>query len=311
MDRLRIGYLSTMYHTSHILKHNKWVEEYISLEGCWNLFGTGPSMVEAFAADELDIGYIGLPPAMIGIGRGLPLVCIAGGHAEGTVMIARKGYRTARQDEETGTLLQQFRRKSLGAPSVGSIHDVIARYLISRSGFDDIAVKNYPWADLIPDAIEDGEIEGAFGTPPLAVLAGTWYGHEVVMSPGRLWPFNPSYGIVVRREMFNEEKVLEKFLVIHEKACNLIVRQPDEAARAVAGEVQVVEPDFVKKVFNVSPRYCAFLPPEYIDATMRFLPALRQMGYLDRDLAVDEVFDLSLIKKIHPEGHHYLMTLQG
>jgi len=49
---------------------------------------------EAFKNREIDIGYIGLPPAIIGIGRGVPIICVAGGHVEGTVLIARKGYRT-------------------------------------------------------------------------------------------------------------------------------------------------------------------------------------------------------------------------
>lgn len=43
----------------------------------WTLFGTGPAMVKAFKEEKLDIGYIGLPPAIIGIAQNVPIICIA------------------------------------------------------------------------------------------------------------------------------------------------------------------------------------------------------------------------------------------
>ncbi|MGW8178453.1 MAG: ABC transporter substrate-binding protein, partial [bacterium] len=57
----------------------------------WQLFGTGPDIVKAFEWDDLDIAYVGLPPAMIGLARGAQFKCVAGGHIEGTV-IAGESY---------------------------------------------------------------------------------------------------------------------------------------------------------------------------------------------------------------------------
>ena len=58
MKQLRIGYLSTMHHSSHILKGLRLLESELGMKPQWRLFGTGPAMIKAFAADELDIGYI-------------------------------------------------------------------------------------------------------------------------------------------------------------------------------------------------------------------------------------------------------------
>ena len=127
MKNLRLGYLSTMYHTSHIIKNLRWIETSVEIKSDWSLFGTGPSMVKAFKEGSLDIGYIGLPPAMIGIEKGLPLKCIAGGHVEGTVMIGRNEFSSLAELGSTENVLQQFAGKKIGAPSAGSIHDVIAR----------------------------------------------------------------------------------------------------------------------------------------------------------------------------------------
>ena len=79
---ITIGHLSTFYHTSFILEGTDWLQK-AGLDVTWKLFASGPDMVRAFENKEIDLGYIGLPPAIIGIARGLPLKCIAGGHVEG------------------------------------------------------------------------------------------------------------------------------------------------------------------------------------------------------------------------------------
>ena len=38
---------------------------------------------------------------------------------------------------------------------------------------------------------------------------------------------------------------------------------------------------------------------------MAFVGALRKLGYIKRELDKDEIFDTSLIEKIHPEKDHY------
>ncbi len=170
----------------------------LGVEAQWQLFATGPAMIEAFARGELDLGYIGLPPAMIGISRGLPLKCIAGGHIEGTVMVGPAAMGTAQDMQERNDILARFAGKKIGAPARGSIHDIIIRHLLQTQGIAGASVVNFSWADLMPQAIADGEIAAAVGTPPLAAVAQAWYGHSIIIPPRLLWPFNPSYGIIVQ-----------------------------------------------------------------------------------------------------------------
>jgi NitT/TauT family transport system substrate-binding protein len=54
---LSIGYLSTLYHTSFILRGSGQLEE-IGINASWKLFPNGPAMMEAFEQEQLDLGYI-------------------------------------------------------------------------------------------------------------------------------------------------------------------------------------------------------------------------------------------------------------
>lgn len=304
MKQLRIGYLSTMYHTSHIIKKEGWVEKVLNITPEWKLFPTGPAMVEAFASGSIDIGYIGLPPAMIGIEKGIAIKCVAGGHVEGTVMIASDNFQSFDVLHDIDQVLKQFKNKILGTPTRGSIHDVIIRNLIDERG-ENIEVKNFSWADLIPEAIDNEEIAGAAGTPPLAVISAQECAAKIVIPPHKLWPYNPSYGIVVRKELFGNKNLLADFLTLHERACNLIREKPEEAASIISDAVKVVDSSFVIKVFQISPKYCASLPKAYIDSTMEFVSVLNKLGYIKNALTEEDIFDSSTINKIHPKPDHY------
>lgn len=301
---VRIGHLSTMYHTAFLLRGTDLLEKR-GLGATWTLFPSGPDIISAMQTGRIDLGYIGLPPVIIGIDRGLSLACIAGGHVEGTVMIAGTGTRTLAECSGMPEFLAQFSDKAIGTPPKGSIHDVIVSELLREHGRGDVTVKNYPWADYLPDALRDGEIVAAAGTPALAVTAGRYGDAKLVVPPEKLWPFNPSYGIVVMRHMLEKKELLTGFLSAHEEACEMIRHDPRACARIVAATTGMVDEEFVLAAYRVSPKYCAALPPEYIASTMKFVSVLHALGYISRPVHEKEIFDRSLIEVVHRGPHHY------
>ncbi len=302
---LSIGYLSTLYHTSHILRKLGWLDTELGVSCRWHLCGTGPEMVRAFETGTVDLGYIGLPPAMIGMARGIPLVCVGGGHVEGTVMVAGPEIQTREEAGGDRPFLAQFAGGTVGIPSAGSIHDVIFRSLLAEHPAAGAEVSNFAWADLIPYAFGKGELAAAVGTPPLAVLCERECGTRVVIPPEKLWLFNPSYGIVVRREMLREKSLVKGFLSLHERACNLIRESPETAARTTVQALPGMDEPFVKRVYALSPRYCASLPEAYVKASLEFFPVMQQLGYVEEGELPEEVFDPGPIREVHPEPPHY------
>ena len=98
----------------------------------WRLFGTGPAIADAFDKGELDITYIGLPPAIIGINRGVNIICVAGGHVEGTVVTGRKELKGFPDEADMNNILSQIKGGKIGVPGKGSIHDVILQDCLER-----------------------------------------------------------------------------------------------------------------------------------------------------------------------------------
>ncbi|NJD54345.1 MAG: ABC transporter substrate-binding protein [Candidatus Methanoperedens sp.] len=298
-----IGHLSTLYHTSFILMGTDWLEK-SGIHATWKLFASGPDIVKAFENKEIDIGYIGLPPAIIGIDRGVPIVCVAGGHVEGTVLIARKNYRIYTEPDDINIVMRQFEGKVIGSPPKGSIHDVIINNIINANDLN-IRVKNFPWTDFVLEALVDGKIDAAVGTPSLAVAAARACNAKLIIPPHLLWPDNPSYGIVIRKELVQYPGIVLPFLEQHEKASNFIRIRPAEAARLVSGLAGIVDEEFVLDAYRISPKYCAALSKDFVKSTMAFVPVLCRLKYISKIISEKDIFEYGFIEKIHTEQPHY------
>ncbi len=288
MRKMRIGYLSTLYHTSHILR----IKRVVDAE--WRVFGTGMEIISAFETNKIDLAYIGLTPAIVGMQRGLDVVCIAGGHVEGTVIAGRV---------EKEDFPENLEGKSVGVPAKGSIHDVILRSFSEDVSFE---IRNYPWAEMILDDFIDRKIDIICGTPNLAVLA-KMYGARVMVSPSEVWPWNPSYGIVVKRELLDESQGdLRDFLIKHEWGTNILRESRELSARILSKYMRhELDSATVKEILNMSPKYCASLPEEYIESTIKLTELMVQLGYVEGAPRPHEIFCLDIISDIHPQKEHY------
>lgn len=304
---LRIGHLSTFYHTAIILMARADTNSRLGAEIDWRLFGTGPAIVDAFDKGELDIAYIGLPPAIIGINRGANIICVAGGHVEGTVISGKKELKGFPDEADMNNILSQIKGGRIGVPGEGSIHDVILQDCLERFNLKkEIAVINFQWADMVLEAMVKGEISVAFGTPALAAAIKRYAGGKILYPPSMLWPNNPSYGIIVDKKFLNKEKTaVEQFLILHEEATSFIRIRPSEASKVIADYIGFIDKELVLDIFKISPKYCAKITEGYISSTMEFVKALKCLGYISREISKNEIFDLSLIEKIHPEKEHY------
>jgi len=283
------------------------IEEVMGTDVQWKLFGTGPAIVDAFKRGEIDMAYIGLPPAIIGIDRGVKIKCVAGGHIEGTVLIGRGPYKGFPESGNLRDILRQFRGLKIGVPGKGSIHDVIISEYLDRFNLKgEIVIVNFQWSDRIIDALNKGQLSAAAGTPALAVALDRYADGKVLCPPSKLWPGNPSYGILAESNFLDEQhETVERFLVLHEEATAFFRKRPREAAKIIADYVGIVDEDFIMDTLKISPKYCAQITNEYISSTMEFEKALKKLGYISREISSDEIFNTSLIKKIHPSGDHY------
>jgi NitT/TauT family transport system substrate-binding protein len=300
---IRVGHLSTLYHTSMLMMAKEVLLEGFPAQIDWQLYGTGPDIIDAFLSGSLDMAYVGLPPAIIGISRGLRLRCVAGGHIEGTVIASHADAPAYPDEDNLGRILSKS--KDIGVPGRGSIHDLILKDVIEEYGLN-VNVHNLPWADMVLEEFIKGNVDTVVGTPALAQAVRQFGGGKIIYPPNLLWPENPSYGIVVTEDfLVSGRALIALFLAIHEKAAKILRENKEEASKDIAGFMKVIDERFVSGTLAISPKYCACLTEGYVDCAMRLSGRLKELGYMERAVSPEEVFDRSIIKEIHKEPCHY------
>jgi len=309
-EELKIGHLSTAYHTNFILMGDDKLERDLKIKVKWFLFGTGPLMVEAFKNGELDVGYMGLPPAVIGIDNGVPIKCVAGGHVEGTIMIGKQNYKPISQlNGNIYETLLQFKGYSIGTPSVGSIHDAILSYYLEKYNLkNDIKVKNYKQAEFIAIDMQKGILEGGVGTPALVVFARTILKSHLIIPAHYLLANNPSYGIFFHETLIEDyPELVFTFLQHHKKASFLLRESQSKAAEIISRTFTILNNNkqYVKAVLEISPKYCVALSEGYLKSTEGFINTMHRLGYIKEKLTRDKIFNFKFVKEVHPEVEHY------
>jgi NitT/TauT family transport system substrate-binding protein len=307
-NELRIGHLSTAYHTNFILMEDSNFRKSMKSKIEWILFGTGPEMVNSFRDGNLEIGYMGIPPAIVGIDKGAPIKCVAGGHIEGTVMISNNQYKSIEKlENDQNAVLTQFVGENVGVTSKGSIHEVIlSQYLKQYKLEDDVNVYHYSQAEFIALDMKNGKLVAGVGTPALAVFTSMLTDSHIIIPPSKFYPYNPSYGIFFREDIIEDfpEKV-KIFLKFHKKASNLLRENPKEAAKIICKHLAFVDDTYVKNVLEISPKYCIALSDNFINTSIEFTQKLYELGYISEKKNVDDIFVAEFIQEVHPEPDHY------
>jgi NitT/TauT family transport system substrate-binding protein len=226
---------------------------------------------------------------------------------EGTVIAGTKEFAGFPEQEDLRQILSQFRGRKIGVPGKGSIHDVILSECLERYGLaKKITVINFPWADQVTEAVVRRDVSVAVGTPALAVAIRRFAQGKILFPPSKLWPNNPSYGILVDKDFLErEKKTVKRFLMMHEDATSLIRNKPRLAARLISEYVGFIDDDFVIETLKVSPKYCAQVTDGFIASTMEFVKVLKKLGDIEKEITSNEIFETSLINTIHPEEDHY------
>lgn len=298
---VKVGYLPSMCQSIYVLKEHKTLERQLGVDAVeYKRYESGPLITQAFAQGEADIGFMGIPPVMIGIDKGVPIKVISSTHSEGSSLIAKIGkYKNLTELGSIRSVLKQFEGKSIGAPGKGSIQDVIIRTELKRAGVN-ATIKNIPIASTLPALLNEGQVEAYVVWPPFemeGVLKG--YG-DVVIPSDKLWPYNPCCALVVTEKFEKEHPdTVQKLVELHDYASMFIMAHPEELADAANAELGIDNETALASI-QFSPKYCALPNERYINSTMQFVNALKELGYTTNNLTEDQIFDLKYIKKAHP-----------
>lgn len=293
---VRIGYHPALCLIQIYTAIDRGVMEEYGIEYEFIEFATGGGVVEAFAAGDIDVGYLGGPPAMLGILQDIPIKIVAAAHTEGSAIIVKKGAGI--------NTIADLNGKKIGEPGLPSIQSVIIRGTLMDNEIDADLIEMKP--ALMPESLRAGAIDAYIAWPPFNTqsILGGW--GEALVTPENLWPGNPCCIIAAREEfMENHPDTLKNLLYISQLMSIWSMAHPYEAAVS-ANNLLGFNITVSEASLRFAPNYDLVPPdPEKWNASLvRFVDTLYDLEYIDTKPSTDIFLDFTLLEEVkaeHPE----------
>jgi len=190
-------------------------------------FDAGPAEMDALAASQLDIGYVGVSPAIVAAARKVELSVIAGVNLEGSALVTSNSINS----------VSELKSKKIATPAPGSIQYILMGMLMASNKMSLSDVDLYAGTIKPPDmapALQTGLINGYFIWEPFvskSVVSGVG---KVLAESKDIWVGHPCC-VVVTRNDFAARNGNVVFAVVraHQKAVQYIESNPSDA-KAIA-----------------------------------------------------------------------------
>lgn len=244
---------------------------------------TGSSIVSALASGDIDVGYIGIAPALQGISEGVPIKIVAAVNEDGSGIVVNP--------QSNITNITDLEGKRVATPGVSSIQQVLLLYELKKYNITvdqvDISSVNI---FMLPSALASGKVDAYIAYEPYVSIAPYRNIGNVLMYSEDIMPDHPCCVIVARQDYIDQHpQELQTFLNIHKNCTEYVNNNRNQTAEMVSDELTTnpnLEKTALSHVVFVSQLNTAFQ-----EKVINFMNIEIQMGYLKKNLTSNELFD--------------------
>jgi NitT/TauT family transport system substrate-binding protein len=286
-DTIKVGYLPTDHSAALLVaKYNKTYEKN-GLNVRTTQISSGSNIVDAVASGDIDIGYVGITPAMQGISKGIPIKVIGAVNLEGSGIVV--------QPNSTITDPADLNGKKIATPGVSSIQQVLLlyelqKYNITSQEVDLISMNVFN----IPSALAAKKVDAYISYEPFVSMAPYRDIGEVMMYSDEILEDHPCCVIIAREDYIAENpQKLNTFLEIHKNSTEYVNTHPNDTANIITQElttnldVEMMSLQHIKFVYSVN--------QSFQDNVLNFMNIEINMGYLKKNLTANEIFDTQFL----------------
>lgn len=189
------------------------------------MFGTGAELMSAFAAGQIDVGYVDLGSPVAFAGRELADIKVLAQSSEGgSALVAKSGLEAAD--------IKDLKDQRVGIPGTASLEDYLLQTALRKFGMttDEIIVVDVRPYDMV-SYLSAGSIEAFMGFEPYTGRAQADETGRIIMASEDIVK-NISSSLLVLDSSFADENpdTVKKIISAHRKAIEFIRENPIESA---------------------------------------------------------------------------------
>jgi NitT/TauT family transport system substrate-binding protein len=294
-NSIKIGYLrGDLHHLSFFVASERelYQEEGLEIEPVF--FSNGVEEMDAFTSGSIDIGYLGIAPALLKrINAETKIKIVAAVNYHGSAIVI--------PIDSSLNSISDLKSNIVAIPGYGTVQNILLNMALEQSGIDRNEVNMTqigPWNMQV--TLERGDIDAFIAWEPYPAKAvGEGQGKYLVKS-SEIWKNHPCCVLAVREDFLEDHRdIVEKVVKIHVNATNWIKANLNEAASIGAKWTGVEQSIIIIAMNNIKYDY---YPDKKSMGT--YLEKLIQYGYIDStqitdvDLFMGSFIDETIIDNI-------------
>ena len=126
-DTVKIGYLPTDHDAALFVANATGMYKDAGIEVELYEYNNGGDMMSAMASGDLDVGYVGITPAIYSISKEVPVKIVAGAQNEGSGLLSH---------DSSVKSVSDLKGKIVATPGESSIQSVLLKYDLNKSGLN-------------------------------------------------------------------------------------------------------------------------------------------------------------------------------
>ena len=244
---------------------------------------SGSGVVAAAASGDIDVGYVGIVPALQGISSGVPIKIVGAVNLDGSGIVV--------DSNSNITNIPDLKGKKVATPGVSSIQQVLLlyeleKYNMTSSDLDILSVNIF----MIPNTLASNKVDAYIAYEPYVSLSPYRDTGKVLMYSNEIMPEHPCCVIIARQDFIDQHpQELQSFLNIHKNTTDFVKTHRNETAYLIS-KVLTTNPS-LEQMALPHVVFVSQLDKDFQDKVMNFLKIEQQMGYIKTNLTSEQIFD--------------------
>jgi ABC-type nitrate/sulfonate/bicarbonate transport system substrate-binding protein len=307
LEKVNVGYFKSLITIAPVvIKENGWDKE-MGLEFDLHYFNGPPLVVQAFAANKVDLMYNNPTSVFPLPERGVPIKILSATTINSFLVIAhpplavlqQKG-KVSASDAIKAFVAQQKRKVKLGIIAKGAITDILVHLWLEKQPkeiADDIEIVNAGAFDQLQQLVAAGALDAACLPEPLFAIARdhdpAW---QIFIKPEELLPDHLS-GVLVAHQAFvdNHPDIVKKLIVLQIRATQFLREHPKEAAECIVRQPAegMVKADVWEQAIRTAQSTFSTDLQSTLPSSQIMWDYMKRNAYLNSDFNPDQIFALT------------------
>lgn len=270
------------YAPIQIMKEKGFLDE--ALEGYdiqWVQLGNTTAIREAMLADQLDVGFVGIPPFLIGKDNGMDWKIISGLSSSPLGLVAN--------DDQISSLEDILESDKIALPQPGSIQHILlsmaAERELGKADYFDEQLVSMKHPDGMSALLAGNEVSMHYTSPPYLFEELKEEDNHLVIDGNEC--FGGDFTFIVgmcREDFYNQTAEYEAFVQALEKSIDFMNENPEEAL-AILGNYYDYDAEILEDyIYGQGISYSSD-----INGLETFVDFMYRNGYLNNDYGTEDL----------------------